>query len=236
MSSTFFISDLHLAAARPQLTEALAALLERHRNCDALYILGDLFETWVGDDDDDTIATDTCALLRQFSDRGPALYLMPGNRDFLIGEDFCARAGATLLSDPTVIDLYERRTLLMHGDSLCTADTEYQAFRERARDPLWQSQMLKLSLRERRTVAARLRTISGEAKSNKAEDIVDVTPAEVERVMTEQQVQQLIHGHTHRPARHEASGKLRLALGDWGDLGWLARASAGNIELVNFQI
>jgi UDP-2,3-diacylglucosamine hydrolase len=236
VSSTLFISDLHLDSARPQLSEALAALLERHCDCDALYILGDLFETWIGDDDDSTIAADTCALLRQFSDRGPALFLMPGNRDFLIGEDFCARAGATLLTDPTVIDLYKQRTLLMHGDSLCTADTEYQAFRERARDPLWQSQMLNFSLQERRAVAARLRSISGEAKSNKAEDIVDVTPAEVERVMTEQQVQQLIHGHTHRPARHETSGRLRLALGDWGDDGWLVSASAGTIDLTNFNI
>lgn len=239
MSSSLFISDLHLDPARPETTRALATFLEQRRHSDALYILGDLFESWIGDDDDAPMAVDVCTMLRQFSDSGPALYLMHGNRDFLVGQDFCSRAGATLLPDPTVIDLYGTPTVLMHGDSLCITDTDYQAFRKRARDPAWQADILARDLPERRELAGQLRQMSREALSNKAEDIVDVTPEEVARVMAEHGehgVKQLIHGHTHRPARHNMGQSVRWVLGDWDRQGWFLEATEHNIELHNIHI
>lgn len=236
MSSTLFISDLHLDAARPELSSALAAFLQRHTHCNALYILGDLFEAWIGDDDDSEPAADTCRLLRRFSDAGPTLYLMHGNRDFLLGEEFAHRAGATLLPDPTVIDLYGERTLLIHGDSLCIADTDYQAFRTQARSDQWQSEVLARSLEERRELATQLRHLSRETSSNKAENIMDVTPQEVDRVMAEHGVNQLIHGHTHRPMRHEHANGTRWVLGDWDQKGWAIEADKSEFKLYNFNI
>jgi UDP-2,3-diacylglucosamine hydrolase len=236
VSSTLFISDLHLDPARPEISRALAAFLERHHDCERLYILGDLFEAWVGDDDDSPIAAETVALLKSFTESGGELLIMVGNRDFLLGEDFCCSVGASLLQDPSVIDLYGSPTLLMHGDSLCTRDEEYQVFRKTARDPGWQSELLTKSLEERRALASHLRSMSKEAGSNKAEDIMDVTPSEVDRVMREYGVSQLIHGHTHRPKRHEHEAGGRWVLGDWDRLGWAIRASSDGIELYNFVI
>ena len=143
MSSTCFISDLHLDPARPAVTRALAEFLSSHTDCARLYILGDLFEAWPGDDDDSAIATETTALLRAYSAAGTELFVMQGNRDFLLGERFCDAVGATLLADPRVIDLYGEPTLLLHGDSLCTADAEYQRFRRTARDPHHPGQPLR---------------------------------------------------------------------------------------------
>ncbi|MEH6568671.1 MAG: UDP-2,3-diacylglucosamine diphosphatase [Halioglobus sp.] len=236
MSYTLFISDLHLDAARPAITQALAVFLDQNKLCDSLFILGDLFEAWVGDDDDCDLALEITKLLSDFSSSGPGLYLMQGNRDFLLGERFCTAVGAQLLPDPTVIDLYGKPTLLMHGDSLCTDDVDYQAFRKTARDPKWQADLLNHSLDERRALAKQLRSISKESSSNKAEDIMDVTTHEVHRMMTEQGVKQLIHGHTHRPARHEASSGTRWVLGDWDQRGWFIRADKTEVELENFNI
>jgi UDP-2,3-diacylglucosamine hydrolase len=203
LSSTLFISDLHLDPARPGVTRALADFLQQHSDCESLYILGDLFEAWVGDDDDSSLAVQVRGLLRDFSAAGPALYIMRGNRDFLLGEAFCGTVGAQLLDDPTPIDLHGVPTLLMHGDSLCTADSDYQDFRTTVTDPVWQTRVLARSLDQRRGLAAELRAMSGEANSNKAADIMDVTRDEVEKVMRAHGVRQLIHGHTHRPTRHE---------------------------------
>ncbi|MEZ5569155.1 MAG: UDP-2,3-diacylglucosamine diphosphatase [Halioglobus sp.] len=225
MRATFFISDLHLDIARADIQRAFARFLHDIRHCDALYILGDLFEAWVGDDDDAELATETGRLLRQFSDAGPALYLLQGNRDFLLGAEFCSRAGASLLPDPSRIDLYGMPTLLLHGDSLCTRDAPYQAFRSLSRTPRWRADVLAKSLAERRALAREMRRISHEAQSNQPEDIVDVTPAEVHRVMAEHGVQQLIHGHTHRPACHAEPGGLRWVLGAWDASALVLRAS-----------
>jgi UDP-2,3-diacylglucosamine hydrolase len=236
MSSTFFISDLHLDPVRPAVSEALANFLQEHIHCDALYILGDLFDAWVGDDDDAPIAIETVRTLKAFSDAGPALYIMVGNRDFLLGEKFCVAAGATLLDDPTLVDLYGVPTLLMHGDSLCIGDTEYQAFRRKARDPRWQAELLGKSLAERRALATDLRGMSKEANSNKAEDIMDVTPEEVARHMSLAGSSRLIHGHTHRPAQHSEAHGERWVLGDWDQKGWTIRVSQEEIELIKFNI
>lgn len=210
--------------------------MHRHRHCDALYILGDLFEAWIGDDDDSILAAHAANLLRAFSADGPALFLMHGNRDFLLGRGFCARVGAILLPDPTIIDLYGTPTLLMHGDSLCTDDVHYQQFRKQARMADWQADMLGRGLAERRELAVRLRALSREALSNMAADIVDVTPDEVTRVMVEHRVKQLIHGHTHRPAHHALANGERWVLGDWSERGWAIEASSNGLVLHDFPI
>ena len=236
MSSTCFISDLHLDSARPAVTRALADFLSSHTHCTALYILGDLFEAWPGDDDDSVIARRTRQLLRAYSDAGPELFIMRGNRDFLLGEAFCEAAGATLLQDPTLIELNDKPTLLMHGDSLCTADSDYQQFRRKARDPDWQRELLAKPLSERRALADELRAMSSEATSMKSEDIMDVTPAEVDRQMRAHGVGQLIHGHTHRPARHDVDNQLRWVLGSWENEAWFLQASKNSINLYNIVI
>jgi len=233
---TWFISDLHLDPERPAVTRALGEFLDAHRDCDALYILGDFFEAWVGDDDDTPLALEIEDRLAAFSAAGPRLYLMQGNRDFLLGEDFCRRAGASLLPDPSVIDLYGTPVLLMHGDSLCTADQEYQTFRQMARSPEWQVELLSRPLAERRALASQLRNMSQQANSNKAEDIMDVTLAEVEQALLQHNVNCMIHGHTHRPRHHTHDHGERWVLGDWGPLGWAIEAKPGAIRLINFDI
>ena len=236
MSSTLFIADLHLDPARPHVIRALADFLSQHSNCDRLYILGDLFDAWIGDDDGAPFVTEVASILREFTAAGPKLFIMQGNRDFLLGKAFCQAVGAQLLPDPTLIDLYGEPTLLLHGDSLCTGDKEYQAFRRTARDPQWQAPLLALELPERRALAAQMRSMSREANSNKAEDIMDVTPAEVEKVMRDFNVKQLIHGHTHRPAEHAVGTGRRWVLGDWDSRGWALTASPQGIDLNNFDI
>jgi len=236
VSGTCFISDLHLDAARPAAVKALATFLNQHTGLAQLFVLGDLFEAWPGDDDDSPVATEVAALLRDYSATGVRLYIMRGNRDFLLGERFCDFVGATLLADPTVIDLYGEPTLLMHGDSLCTGDADYQQFRRTARDPTWQAELLARPLAERRALADELRAMSREANSMKSEAIMDVTPAAVSREMRAHGVRQLIHGHTHRPARHEEDTGLRWVLGAWEDRGWFLEADEGEVRLSNFVI
>lgn len=236
MSRSLFISDLHLDSSRPATIRALDTFLHDSIDADALYILGDLFDAWLGDDDDAPLARDITALLRRFSDAGPHLYLMQGNRDFLLGERLCQAVGATFVADPAVIDLYGTPTLLMHGDSLCTADVEYQSFRKMARDSAWQADLLSRSLAERRALAEHLRTVSKEASSNKAEDIMDVSPEAVQLELQTHGVKRLIHGHTHRPATHRAAAGERWVLGDWDASGWYIEARPDHIELYSFNI
>ena len=239
--TSYFISDLHLDETRPAVTRAFLHYLQQWAgHCDALYILGDFFEVWVGDDDDAPLAQAIIKALKAFSDSGSALYLMHGNRDFLLGESLCQQTGATLLPDPTVIDLYGQRTLLMHGDSLCTQDTEYMAFRQQARSASWQQQLLSQPLAARRALATQLREQSQSMNALKAEDIMDVTPAEVEQVMRQQQCLRLIHGHTHRPHRHamnlDGQKAERIVLGDWCDKAWILKAQVQSLELQAFKL
>ncbi len=236
MPATYFIADLHLEATRPGTTRALRRFLLEHQDCDALYILGDLFEVWVGDDDDSPLIRDVTEMLKRFSAAGPRLYLMQGNRDFLLGKRFCQQVGGKLLRDPSVVNLYDEPTLLLHGDSLCTRDTEYQAFRKTTRTRAWQNELLARSLEERRALARELRSRSREATSNKAEDIMDVTLEEVERALLDHEVRQLIHGHTHRPARHDHAAGTRWVLGDWDQKGWYLEVRPELFSLVDFDI
>ncbi|TNF36536.1 MAG: UDP-2,3-diacylglucosamine diphosphatase [Gammaproteobacteria bacterium] len=233
---TLFISDLHLDSSRPATLRAFLSFLQGPaRRADALYILGDLFEAWIGDDDDSALATQVREGLQQLSHTVP-VYVMHGNRDFLLGDTFCMESGCVLLADPTLIDIGGRQALLMHGDTLCTADTDYLAFREQVRQPAWQQALLAKPLAERRQIAAQLREGSREASSNKAEDIMDVSPAEVDRIMAEYGVDLLIHGHTHRPATHPVTHGSRIVLGDWDTNGWLIRWDRHGPELESFPI
>lgn len=223
--TTLFISDLHLEESRPDITRAFLSFLdEKAAGAEQLYILGDFFEAWIGDDERTQLQEQVAAALRSLSDRSTGIFLMHGNRDFLIGEDFCNRAGATLLDDPTVVDLYGMPTLLMHGDSLCTADVEYQKFRANMRNPQWQQMILQRPLEDRQQMARQLREISMAKNQGKEEFIMDVTPEEVVREMEAHGVQRMIHGHTHRPAEHEltANGQpaKRIVLGDWAENVW----------------
>ena len=230
--TTLFISDLHLEESRPDITEAFLGFLNGTASgVDQLYILGDFFEAWIGDDERTPLQEQIAAALRKLRDSGTDIFLMHGNRDFLIGEDFCKRAGATLLDDPTVIDLHGTPTLLMHGDSLCTADVEYQKFRANMRNPQWQQMILQRPLEDRQQMARQLREISMAKNQGKEEFIMDVTPEEVVKDMEAHGVQHMIHGHTHRPAVHEliANGlpAKRIVLGDWDKNVWWLEAEPG---------
>lgn len=239
--SQLFISDLHLHESRPHITRAFFHFLQaRATQADALYILGDFFDAWIGDDDDSALAQDVAAELNQLHKHGVAIYFIHGNRDFLLGKDYADKAGITLLPETTVIDLYGTPTLLMHGDELCTGDAEYQLFRSMVRNPQWQQQILAQPLAARRALAAQLREKSQSMNSLKAEDIMDVTPTEVVAQMKLAGVTRMIHGHTHRPARHavELNGKPaeRIVLGDWHETGWCISASPDGLTLEHWAI
>ena len=234
--ATLFISDLHLHPQRPAALRAFAEFLQNYSHCERLFILGDLFDVWVGDDDDSDIAQSVAQLLRSFTEAGPELFLMQGNRDFLLGDTYCHSAGGQLVPDPVVIDLQGIPTLLMHGDSLCTDDADYQAFRKMVRDPTWRAQTLSHSLDERRDLAKDLRSKSKESNSLKAMDIMDVSESAVVEAMQSHGVEQMIHGHTHRPARHQVITGTRWVLGDWDEFGWVLEAERDELSLKQFNI
>ncbi|MGI9288140.1 MAG: UDP-2,3-diacylglucosamine diphosphatase [Pseudomonadales bacterium] len=241
MRRTLFISDLHLDETRRHVTQAFLEFLQREAvACDALYILGDLFEAWIGDDDHSELNKEIITALASLTGGGVPTYIMHGNRDFLIGKQFCRAAGCELLADPSVIDFYGQTTLLMHGDSLCTSDAEYMAFRAKIRDPATQQQLMSKPLAERRQIAAELRAGSASANSNKAEDIMDVTTSEVVQQMQHYHSRRLIHGHTHRPSRHtvalEDGVAQRIVLGDWGTKLWYVDLRPEQLDLVQQPI
>lgn len=219
------ISDLHLEEERPDISRAFLHFLDtRARQAEALYILGDFFEVWIGDDAMTPFQRGIAEALRRLSDGGTRIYLMHGNRDFLLGKAFCREAGCTLLGDPHMVTLNGEKVLLMHGDSLCTLDVGYQKMRRLLRNPLSLFILRNLPLHTRHKLARKLRSESRSQTRMKASDIVDVTPEEVQRVMAQYGVQTLIHGHTHRPAVHElqvdGQPARRIVLGDWDKQGW----------------
>ena len=221
MQHSIFVSDLHLCPSRAAVNRIFFDFVRGPASqSDALYILGDLFEYWAGDDDiGDEFNAAVARALRELSTHGTALYLMHGNRDFLIQERFAAACGARLLPDPTLIDLYGTPTLLMHGDTLCTDDVKYQAFRAKVRAPQYQRQFLSHTLAARKQIIADLRQENAGEKSLKPDAIMDVTAATVELELRRHGYPRLIHGHTHRPARHEhtVDGRTceRWVLADW---------------------
>lgn len=235
------ISDLHLEEQRPDITRAFLHFLQtRARQAEALYILGDFFEVWVGDDGMSPFQHDIARALRELSDAGTRIFLMHGNRDFLIGRAFCREAGCTLLKDPSIVRLNGEPVLLMHGDSLCTLDVGYMKLRRLLRNPLSLFILRNLPLTTRRKLARKLRSESRAQTRMKAREIIDVTPDEVPRIMAEHGVRTLIHGHTHRPAEHalELNGQSarRIVLGDWDSQGWALQIDEQGLHQAPFAL
>lgn len=215
-----FISDLHLSAERPETVRLfLRFLAQRAVEADHLYILGDLFDVWIGDDDRAEPIPQILSALQRLAHAGTRVWIMHGNRDFLLGDEFCRVTGSRLLPDPCLIDLYGTPTLLMHGDLLCTDDEAYQAFRRQVRQADFTQRFLAMPLDERRLQARRYRAQSGEANSLKPEAIMDVNQQTVESYLSDHAARRLIHGHTHRPADHpftiHGDSASRHVLGDW---------------------
>lgn len=212
-----FISDLHLQAAHPRTAEAfLRFLAERATHAERLYLLGDIFEYWAGDDDlAEPFHQQVVAALRALHEAGTAVYWLAGNRDFLVGPGFAEAAGLCLLEEPQVLKVNGKRIALVHGDAQCTADLKYMAFRAQVRDPGWQQQFLGMPLAQRKAIIAGLREGSREAQAGKSYEIMDVTPSAVEALFDAADAAVIIHGHTHRPALHDTGGKLRYVLPDW---------------------
>lgn len=238
----YFISDIHLEPGRPALAQGFAKYLQDlavKGDASQLYILGDFFEVWMGDDFVNPFVDQVKAALKALSDTGTDIFLMHGNRDFLLGNDFCRDAGCTLLQDPSVIQLGDKKVLLMHGDSLCTEDIEYMKIRQVFRSKAWQKDFLSKSIEERIAFARQVRSESQSDQQMKSAEIMDVTPSEVDRELSEHGVNTMIHGHTHRPAVHNLdSGKTRYVLGDWSDEnGWEIRWDEDNgIKLKEFVL
>jgi UDP-2,3-diacylglucosamine hydrolase len=238
MPPALFISDLHLAPQRPELIEAFHALVRgRARGAAALYVIGDLFDAWLGDDQvKEPIAAGIAAALAGLAASGTLVYLQRGNRDFLLGERFATAAGATLLPDAVVHDLHGTPTLIMHGDQLCTDDIGYQRFRRYWQDPAHRRRLLATPYFVRRGIAALFRAGSRRATANKLEQIMDVNADAVAGALREHRVARLIHGHTHRPARHDLTvdGRAceRYVLADWYKAGSYLRVDASGCESV----
>ena len=234
--STLFISDLHLDDSRPETTALLRDFLTNEaRHADALYILGDLFEFWLGDDVPSKCSLDVADALSSLSDNGVPCYFMHGNRDFLVQEHYSNLAGMKLLPAEHKIDLYGEQVLLMHGDSMCTDDIPYQQFRAMVRNPVWQKEFLARSPQERMQIALQARDASAEHKDNLGMEIMDVNQGEVLDAFKRHDVLKMIHGHTHRPATHhlelEGQTAQRIVLGDWYDQGSVLRVTPDSYEL-----
>ncbi len=234
--TTLFISDLHLDDKCQGTTALLQKFLQTEVvRADALYILGDLFEFWLGDDVVSPCAQQVAMSLSSLADQGVPCYFMHGNRDFLVGNDYASSAGLTLLPQEHVIDLYGERVLLIHGDSLCTDDVAYQEFRSMVRNVAWQKDFLAMPPQQRLNIALQARDASAEHKGKSGTRIMDVNPAEVSKIIAKHNVLRMIHGHTHRPATHQlhVNGHKaeRIVLGDWHVKGSVLRVKPGSFEL-----
>ncbi|MCH8099262.1 MAG: UDP-2,3-diacylglucosamine diphosphatase [Proteobacteria bacterium] len=233
---TLFISDLHLEAGRPEIgVQFLAFLSGEARDADTLYILGDLFEVWLGDDDPNPYYAGMKAAIRELVDSGIPVFFMHGNRDFMIGDEFATETGVTILQDPELIDLHGEKVLLSHGDALCTDDVEYQQFRTMTRNPEWQAMMRAKTIQERIAHALEARQGSMEHGESLDDEITDVNQGAVEALIRKHGVDILLHGHTHRPAIHEVRlgdrTATRIVLGDWFEQGSVVRWNADGPRL-----
>jgi UDP-2,3-diacylglucosamine hydrolase len=234
--TTLFISDLHLDAGSPETIRRFIEFIERDAlGARELYILGDLFEAWIGDDDDDPRLEPIVTALARVTRAGVPCAMMHGNRDFLLGPAFCAATGCRLLGDFERIEIHGRSVLLTHGDLLCTDDTRYMALRATLRAPEWQRDFLAKPLAERRKIAAGLRDMSASEIATKSYDIMDVNQETVERTMRDFGVTLLLHGHTHRPAVHrfmlDGSPSVRIVLGAWHEQASIVRWDASGFRL-----
>jgi len=234
--SACLISDLHLQENRPELTKAFKKFLISHAaNVDSLYILGDLFEAWIGDDFENDFILEVKSELKKYSSLGKKIYLMHGNRDFLLGKKFCEEIGGFLLDDPTTIKINNFEITLMHGDSLCTDDLDYQSFRTVVRDEKWQIDFLEKEISERIELAQNLREVSKIENKDKDHQIMDVNIMAVNEIFQRFKNNILIHGHTHRPKIHEEKYGTRYVLGDWEKQYYFLKIDE-SIEFINEKI
>ncbi|GKX44066.1 UDP-2,3-diacylglucosamine diphosphatase [Pectobacterium carotovorum] len=237
--ATLFIADLHLSVHEPAITAGFLRFLRHDAiHADALYILGDLFDAWIGDDDPQPLHATVATELYALHQRGIPCYFVHGNRDFLIGKRFAKQSGMTLLPTETVLDLYSQKILILHGDTLCTDDRHYQQFRRRVHNPFIQRLFLLLPLSLRMKIAAKMRATSQHENQKKSQQIMDVNHDAVLERLRHYQVKTMIHGHTHRPAIHqvalgESSGR-RAVLGAWHEEGSMIKVTPQNIELISF--
>jgi len=235
---TYFIADLHLAQNRPDITACFLRFLKNDAvKAQSLYILGDLFEAWIGDDDDSAYLATIAKALTTLSSFGTKIYYIHGNRDFLLGNKYAQKSAMTLLPEVDLIDLYGQEVVIMHGDTLCTRDIAYQKFRLKSRSWWWQTLIKSLPLFLRKKMAADYRKKSAAATATKSQDIMDVTPEEVVNCLESYQSQLIIHGHTHRPAVHELTANnknaKRVVLGDWYEQGAWLKVTPNTMELIN---
>jgi UDP-2,3-diacylglucosamine hydrolase len=238
--TSWFISDLHLAPEETLITAGFLDLLTKTHANQHLYILGDFFNYWVGDDIVDPYVETIKQALRDTATRGVKLFFMHGNRDFLVGKQFCSDINATLLDDPALVTLNGELVLLMHGDSLCTKDQEYMQFRAMVRSTNWQQNFLSQSITDRLAFAQKAREESEKGNAMKDMDILDVTLSEVNRLMSDHKVTRMIHGHTHRPYthdfQHQGNTMQRIVLGDWYEKGWYLKVDTQGYHLVDFDL
>lgn len=217
--TTYFISDLHLERIESPITNIFTAFLDDLNQNDSLYILGDLFESWIGDDNVSELSQYISDRLLMLSERDISVAIMHGNRDFLIGEDFCKASSIELINDPRIIEIDTKKVMLTHGDELCTDDSEYQAFRSVVRNPLWQKDFLNFPISKREKIAGEAKDASKDSKDNKAMEIMDVNTDAVLKAFNDHDIEIMIHGHTHRPNIHKVSNEgknlTRYVLGDW---------------------
>ncbi|MCH8136663.1 MAG: UDP-2,3-diacylglucosamine diphosphatase [Proteobacteria bacterium] len=245
-SRTLFISDLHLQESRPDITATLLHFLKANQGqSDALFILGDLFEVWIGDDDVSELKSTIARALAAFNRAGSWIFIAHGNRDFLIGPDYAEQCGATLIEDPYILSSESDSVVLLHGDQLCIDDSEYMKFRNQVRDPDWQREFLAKSLDFRRAFASQARQQSQSAIADNPIEIMDVNQNEVLQLLNRSQQTTIIHGHTHRPEIHqiqldspicERDEAKRIVLGDWDQRGWFAELNPDGISLQNFPL
>jgi UDP-2,3-diacylglucosamine hydrolase len=237
----YFISDLHLEPTQKAITDGFLSFIGSLNDAEELYILGDFFEVWIGDDFSNEYVELINQALQQCSAKGTKIYFMHGNRDFLVGQAWCEKAKCELLDESKLITLGDENILLMHGDSLCTDDIEYMQARGMLRNPQWQSQFLAKSIPERIKFAKQVRGESKESQKDKSYDIMDVNQAAVDDALSSANCSTMIHGHTHRPNIHnwdfEGQDRIRYVLGDWGDKGWFIKWQAGEeLKLESFDL
>ena len=232
-----FISDLHLSENTPSVTEGFFEFLKTAaQEFSHLYILGDLFEAWVGDDDNSELALSTMQQINHATRHGLEIFFMHGNRDFLCSKDFAEQCNLTLLPDPFFINFFEQKIALSHGDDFCTKDLDYIKFKKEVRSQAWQEAFLAKTLDERLTIASNMRDASQNNNDRKDVAIMDVTPSTIDQFFAEHGVDLLIHGHTHRPNTHQADAGTRIVLGDWHETGWCLVIDDQQRELKEFKL
>ena len=235
--SSCFISDLHLDHKREDIKKAFFKFLESEAyEFKNLYILGDLFEVWIGDDFEDDFTNQVISKLKNFSQSNKNIYIMHGNRDFLLGEKFAEKCGAKLIPDPLILDGKGKKIMLSHGDIFCTDDLEYQDFKEKVRNEKWKIEFLSKNLRDREEIAKNLRKESAVKNTKKQDYLMDVNKSEVEKIAQENEIEILIHGHVHRPKIHSEVFGQRIVLGDWDKKYWFISLIDEQVNLHSCEI